>query len=72
VLRVGDLSTEPGTSAVVAIAMAGLALSVLLFHGIRMRVAFGLDGESLRPSDLRAHLAAVDSLGKTAARGVDA
>ena len=69
--RVGDLSKEPGTIAVVAIALAGLALSALLFHGLRMRVAYGLGGESLLPSDLRAHLAAVDPLGETSAREVD-
>ncbi len=61
-LRVGDLSQEPGTIAVVAIAVAGLAFSVFLFHGIRMRVARGLPGESLRPADLRAHLAALEPI----------
>ena len=58
--RVGDVSREPGTVAVVAIAVAGLALSVFLFHGIRTRVAYGLGGEALRPADLRAHLATLE------------
>ena len=60
--RVGDVSREPGTVAVVAIAVAGLALSVFLFHGIRTWVAYGLRGEALRPADLRAHLATLEPL----------
>jgi GPH family glycoside/pentoside/hexuronide:cation symporter len=64
-IRVGDLSREPGTVAVVAIALAGLALSVFLFHGIRTRIAYGLEGESLRPADLRAHLATLEPLRET-------
>jgi hypothetical protein len=60
--RVGDLSNGPGTVAVVAIAVAGLALSVFLFHGIRTWVAYGLRGEVLRPADLRAHLATLEPL----------
>jgi GPH family glycoside/pentoside/hexuronide:cation symporter len=58
--RVGDLSREPGTLAVVAIALAGLALAVFLFHWIRMRVALGLRSEALQSADLRAHLAGFD------------
>jgi GPH family glycoside/pentoside/hexuronide:cation symporter len=69
VFRVGDLSNQPGTSAVVAIAVAGLALSVFLFHAIRLRVARRLQGEPLRPADLRAHLAALETVGKTPAEG---
>jgi len=46
----------------VAIAVAGLALSVFLFHGIRTRVAYRLRGEALRPADLRAHLATLERL----------
>jgi peptidoglycan/LPS O-acetylase OafA/YrhL len=60
--RVGDPTREPGTVAVVAIAVAGLALSVFLFHGIRTWVAYGLQGEALRPADLRAHLATLEPL----------
>ena len=60
--RVGDVSNQPGTVAVVAIALAGLALSVFLFHGIRTRVAYRLRGEALRPADLRAHLATLERL----------
>jgi hypothetical protein len=62
---VGDLSSQPGTIAVVAIAVAGLALAVFLFHGIRTRVAYGLQGEALRPADLRAHLATLEPLRET-------
>jgi len=62
---VGDPSREPGTVAVVAIAVAGLALSVFLFHGIRTWVAYGLRGEALRPADLRAHLATLEPLRET-------
>jgi GPH family glycoside/pentoside/hexuronide:cation symporter len=60
IIRVGDLLHQPGTIAVVAIAAAGLALAVFLFHGIRMWVARRLPGENLRPADLRAHLAAFE------------
>jgi GPH family glycoside/pentoside/hexuronide:cation symporter len=69
VFRVGDLSNQPGTIAVVSIAVAGLALSVFLFHGIRLGVARGLRGETLRPADLRAHLEALKTYRKTTAEG---
>lgn len=61
-LRVGNLSQEPGTIAVVAIALAGLSLSLFLFHGIRMLVAHRLRGDTLRRADLRAHLAALEAV----------
>ena len=61
VYRVGDLSSPPGTVAVVAIAMAGLALSVFLFHGIRVLVARGLDRSTLVTSTVCAHLEALDA-----------
>jgi GPH family glycoside/pentoside/hexuronide:cation symporter len=67
--RVGDVSQPPGTLAVVVIALAGLALALFLFHGIRMRVARGLSGESLQPADLRAHLAAFDPFRETSSEG---
>jgi GPH family glycoside/pentoside/hexuronide:cation symporter len=69
VYRVGDLSKQPGTIAVVAIAVAGLALSLFLFHAIRMWVARRLHGETLRPADLRAHLAALEALRETPTEG---
>lgn len=59
--RVGDLSSPPGTLAVVAIAMAGLAFSVFLFHGIRALVARGLDRSSIVTSTVCAHLEALDA-----------
>jgi len=65
--RVGDLSSQPGTIAVLSIALAGLAFSVFLFHSIRMRAANRLDGESLRSADLCAHLAACDPYRETSA-----
>jgi GPH family glycoside/pentoside/hexuronide:cation symporter len=61
VLRVGDLSSPPGTLAVVAIAVAGLAFSVFLFHGIRALVARGLDRSSIVTSTVCAHLEALDA-----------
>ena len=65
----GDLSKQPGTLAVVAIALAGLALAVFLFHWIRMRVARRLHGDTLHPADLRAHLAAFDPFRETPTDG---
>ena len=65
IFRVRDLSEPPGTIAVVAIAVAGLALAISLFNGIRMWVARGLHGEALRSADLRAHLAAFESVRET-------
>lgn len=69
VYRVGDLSSPPGTIAVVSIALSGLALSVFLFHWIRMRVAQRLDGAALRSADLCAHLAACDPFRETPTEG---
>jgi GPH family glycoside/pentoside/hexuronide:cation symporter len=64
-----DPSQQPGAIAVVAIAAAGAALAVLLFHAIRMRVARRLRSESLRPADLRAHLATLEPFRETSTEG---
>ena len=67
--RMGEVCHLLTKNGVVAIAVAGLALSVFLFHGIRLLVARGLKGETLRPADLRAHLAMLEPIRETSTDG---
>lgn len=57
-----DLRTEPGALAVVAIAVAGIALAITVFHGIRVRVAVSADVSRVTASVVDAHLTAQGTL----------
>ncbi|MDX1649730.1 MAG: MFS transporter, partial [Myxococcota bacterium] len=50
---------EPGALAVVSIASAGLALSAVVFHALRVRAARRLDAEALPPDTIALHLEAL-------------
>lgn len=47
---------EPGALAVVAIALAGLALSAVVFHGLRTRTAAAIRADDLPPETIALHL----------------
>ncbi len=57
--EVADLSGEPGALGVLAIAAAGILLSAVVFHAIRLRAALALAREGVSHEDLKAHCEAI-------------
>ena len=57
IATVPDLSNEPGPSSVLSVVGAGLALTAMCFHIMRLRPARGLAKKGIHPERIREHLA---------------